>query len=141
MALGRAELPWPSKRRKQPTATLAGPLVVPVQRAAELLGMRTVALVTRAATSSAPRPLLSVDEVAILLGASRSSVYRSIERGDLPLPVFRINGRLRIARRAVERLLAGERPFAVDEDNPEAITGSRDQKAAEDAFDAGRHEG
>ena len=57
------------------------------------------------------KPLLSVDEVAILLGASRSSVYRSIERGDLPLPVFKINGRLRIARAAVERLLAGETPL------------------------------
>ena len=55
-------------------------------------------------------PLVSVDEAAVLLGASRSSVYRSIERGDLPLPVFRINGRLRIARRAVERLIAGEPP-------------------------------
>ena len=56
------------------------------------------------------RPLLSVEEAAILLGESRSSVYRSIGRGDLPLPVFTINGRLRIARRAVERLLAGEPP-------------------------------
>jgi excisionase family DNA binding protein len=56
------------------------------------------------------KPLLSVEEAAILLGESRSSVYRSIERGDLPLPVFTINGRLRIARRAVERLLAGELP-------------------------------
>ncbi|MGH9107100.1 MAG: helix-turn-helix domain-containing protein [Acidimicrobiales bacterium] len=55
-------------------------------------------------------PLVSVDEAALLLGASRSSVYRSIERGDLPLPVFRINGRLRIARRAVERLIAREPP-------------------------------
>lgn len=55
-------------------------------------------------------PLVSIDEAAVLLGASRSSVYRSIERGDLPLPVFRINGRLRIARRAVERLIAGEPP-------------------------------
>lgn len=58
------------------------------------------------------KPLLSVDEVAILLGASRSSIYRSIERGDLPLPVFKLNGRLRIARAAVERLLAGEAPVA-----------------------------
>lgn len=56
------------------------------------------------------KPLLSVDEAAILLGANRSSVYRSIERGDLPLPVFRINGRIRIARAAVERLLSGEPP-------------------------------
>ncbi|MGH9121671.1 MAG: helix-turn-helix domain-containing protein, partial [Acidimicrobiales bacterium] len=60
-------------------------------------------------------PLLSVEEVAILLGASRASIYRSIERGDLPLPVFKINGRLRIARRAVERLLAGENPVTKEE--------------------------
>jgi excisionase family DNA binding protein len=61
------------------------------------------------------KPLLSVEEVAILLGESRSSIYRSIERGDLPLPVFRINGRLRIARRAVERLIAGELPLVADD--------------------------
>ena len=61
------------------------------------------------------KPLLSVDETAVLLGASRASIYRSIERGDLPLPVFKINGRLRIARRAVERLLAGEAPLTHEE--------------------------
>jgi hypothetical protein len=49
------------------------------------------------------------------LGESRSSIYRSIERGDLPLPVFRINGRLRVARRAVERLIAGELPAFADD--------------------------
>jgi excisionase family DNA binding protein len=54
------------------------------------------------------KPLLSVEEAAVLLGESRSSIYRSIGRGDIPVPIFRINGRLRIARRAVERLLAGE---------------------------------
>ncbi|MHB1533408.1 MAG: helix-turn-helix domain-containing protein [Acidimicrobiales bacterium] len=53
------------------------------------------------------KPLLSVEEVAILLGQSRSSIYRSIERGDLPLPVLTINGRRRVPRRAVERLLDG----------------------------------
>lgn len=68
-----------------------------------------------AGTSLARKPLLSVEEVSILLGHSRSSVYRSIKRGDLPLPMFRLNGRLRVPRRAVERLLEGEllvpRPF------------------------------
>jgi excisionase family DNA binding protein len=54
--------------------------------------------------------LLSVDEAAVLLGQSRASVYRAIERGDLPVPVFTINGRLRIARRAIERLIDGEPP-------------------------------
>jgi len=54
------------------------------------------------------KPLLSVEDVAVLLGQSRSSIYRAIDRGDLPLPVFTINGRLRIPRRAVERLLDGD---------------------------------
>jgi excisionase family DNA binding protein len=56
------------------------------------------------------RPLLSVDEVAIELGESRSTIYRALKRGDLPLPAFTINGRLRIPRRAVERLINGVDP-------------------------------
>ena len=55
----------------------------------------------------APKPLLSVEETAELLGQSRSSIYRAIEKDDLPLPVFRIAGRYRIPRRAVELLLDG----------------------------------
>jgi len=51
-----------------------------------------------------------VDEAASLLGENRASIYRSIGRGDFPLPVFRINGRMRVVRRSVERLLAGEWP-------------------------------
>jgi excisionase family DNA binding protein len=49
--------------------------------------------------------LVGVDELARLLGLSRATVYRSIARGDLPLPVYRINNRLRIPRHAVEELL------------------------------------
>jgi predicted DNA-binding transcriptional regulator AlpA len=73
--------------------------------------------------STLPRPLLSVDEASILLGQSRASLYRAIERGDLPVPVFTINGRLRIARRAIERLLEGEPPIignGVDGSKPES---------------------
>jgi len=70
----------------------------------------------RADKSRCPKPLLSVDDTATLLGQSRSSIYRAIERGDLPLPVFTINGRLRIARRSVERLLAGELPLSTGEE-------------------------
>ena len=36
------------------------------------------------------KPLLSVDDTAILLGQSRSSIYRAIDRGDLPLPFVTI---------------------------------------------------
>ena len=64
------------------------------------------------ATSLVSKPLLSVDEVSILLGQSRSSVYRSIQRGDLPLPMFKLNGRLRVPRRAVERLIEGDLPVS-----------------------------
>jgi predicted DNA-binding transcriptional regulator AlpA len=65
----------------------------------------------RRSRTSAPKPLLSVEETAILLGESRSSVYKSIERGDFPLPVFKLNGRLRLSRRAVERFIEGDYPF------------------------------
>lgn len=58
--------------------------------------------------SLATKPLLSVEDTAVLLGQSRSSICRAIDRGDLPLPVITINGRLRIPRRAVERLLDGD---------------------------------
>jgi excisionase family DNA binding protein len=54
------------------------------------------------------RAFLSVQEVAALLGEHRSTCYRSIERGDFPIPVVTINGRLRVPRRAVERLIAGD---------------------------------
>jgi excisionase family DNA binding protein len=58
--------------------------------------------------SRADSPLLSVEEAAVLLGQSRSSLYRSIHKGDLPLPLIQISGRWRIPRRAVERLVNGE---------------------------------
>lgn len=53
-------------------------------------------------------PLVSVEEAAEILGQSRSSLYRAIERDDVPVPVFTINGRYRIARRSLERLVAGD---------------------------------
>lgn len=56
------------------------------------------------------KPLLSVEEAAELLGQSRSSLYRAIGTGSLPLPVLKIGGRYRIARIAVERLIEGHWP-------------------------------
>lgn len=53
------------------------------------------------------KPLLSVKEAALLLGLSRSSVYRSIQRGDFPIPVHRINGRIHIPHHALELLVRG----------------------------------
>ena len=42
-----------------------------------------------------------------MLGVSRSTLYRSLQRGSSPVPVIVLNGRARIARRALERLLEG----------------------------------
>jgi excisionase family DNA binding protein len=57
-----------------------------------------------------PRPLLSVEDAALLLGETRSTLYRAIRAGTLPLPVFQIGARMRIPRRAVERLIEGRVP-------------------------------
>lgn len=56
------------------------------------------------------RPLLSVEETAILLGETRSTLYRALRAGTFPLPYFRIGSRIRIPRRAVERLIEGLDP-------------------------------
>lgn len=53
------------------------------------------------------RPLVSVEEAGRILGLSRATMYRSIRKGDLPLPVLRISGRWRIPRAALDRLAAG----------------------------------
>ena len=56
------------------------------------------------------KPFLSVEETALLVGESRATLYRAIQRGDFPLPVVRLGARLRVPRRAVERLLEGLPP-------------------------------
>jgi excisionase family DNA binding protein len=58
--------------------------------------------------NGAPKPLISVEQAAELLGQSRSSVYRAIAKGELPLPLLRIGGRYRIPRISVERLVDGQ---------------------------------
>jgi excisionase family DNA binding protein len=59
----------------------------------------------------ATKPLLSIEETAMLLGESRATLYRAVNAGTLPLPVWRIGKRLRVPRRAVERLLDGLDPM------------------------------
>lgn len=61
-------------------------------------------------TSKSPKPLLSVEEAGVLLGETRSTHYRAVKAGTLPLPVFRIGSRIRIPRLAVENLIAGKDP-------------------------------
>jgi len=57
-------------------------------------------------TSKSPKPLLSVEEAAVLWG-DRSHALPVHQRPHLPTPIFRIGQRIRIPRRSVERLLAG----------------------------------
>jgi excisionase family DNA binding protein len=61
------------------------------------------------------RSLLSVEEASVLLGVTRSTLYRAIKAGTFPLPVFRIGQRTRIPRRSVDRLLAGLPPSPEEE--------------------------
>ncbi len=73
------------------------------------------------------KPLLSIDEAAILLGESRLTIYRAVKAGTLPLPTYLIGHRLRIPRRAVERLLAGLPPAT---DDTQAQAGDDDAAAS-----------
>ena len=81
-------------------------------------------------TSKSPKPLLSVEEATVLLGETRSTLYRAIKAGNFPLPIFKIGQRIRIPRRSVERLLAGL-PLTPPEDARVALSHpsmwSRDQ--------------
>ncbi len=52
------------------------------------------------------KPFLSVGEAATALGTSRSTLYRAIKAGTFPLPVLVVGRRMRIARRAVDRVVA-----------------------------------
>jgi|GEM_PF-1367026 excisionase family DNA binding protein len=58
--------------------------------------------------AQAAKLLLSVEEAAALLGTSKATLYRAVQDGSLPVPVFMIGKRLRIARRSIEQLLNGE---------------------------------
>ncbi len=58
------------------------------------------------------KPLLSIEETAVLLGQTRSTLYRAIQAHSVPFPVFTIGNRLRVPRRAIERLLEGLDPCA-----------------------------
>ena len=52
--------------------------------------------------------LLTISEVADLLGVHRSTLYRTIGRAGLPLPIVRVGATMRVAQVAVERMLGGE---------------------------------
>ncbi len=55
-----------------------------------------------------PKVFMSVPEVAIVISVSKTTIYRSVNRGDFPIPHFRINGVVKFLRKDVEALLRGE---------------------------------
>lgn len=64
--------------------------------------------------SLADKPLLSVEEAATLLGVRRSTLYRAVKAGSLPLPIYRIGATWKIPRRAIEQMLEGSLATAGD---------------------------
>ena len=57
------------------------------------------------------RPVLSVNEVAKLLGLNRNSVYEAAKRGELP--IIRLGRRVLISRAGLQRMLdEGDAPKA-----------------------------
>ncbi len=70
----------------------------------------------RKSGNSSATPLLTVSQVAVLLGCDRSTLYRAIAGDRIPLPVVRLNRRILVPRVAVERLLGrGEGYRTADE--------------------------
>jgi excisionase family DNA binding protein len=83
--------------------------------------------------NKSPRSLLSVEEAAVFLGVTRSTLYRAIKAGTFPLPVFRIGQRVRIPRRSVDRLIAGlplSPPEEPSLDDPSSGRGTETHPAA-----------
>ncbi len=74
------------------------------------------------------KPLLSIEETAVLLGQTRSTLYRAIQADSVPFPVFSIGNRFRVPRRAIERLLEGLDPYASDIRESEYQTQKSSQK-------------
>ncbi|MGC9156396.1 MAG: helix-turn-helix domain-containing protein [Ferrimicrobium sp.] len=55
--------------------------------------------------------LISIGEAAWRIGISRSTAYRAIVAGTLPLRVIMVGGRRKVSSVEVERLLRGEAPY------------------------------
>ena len=58
-------------------------------------------------TMTSSRRTVTVPEAARQLGISRSFAYQAIARGDFPVPVLRIGGRVVVSRAALDRYLDG----------------------------------
>lgn len=53
-------------------------------------------------------PLLTIGELAEIVGVNPSTLYRAITREDFPVPIVRFGDRIRVPRAAVEALIYGD---------------------------------
>ncbi|MGE3444025.1 MAG: helix-turn-helix domain-containing protein [Acidimicrobiia bacterium] len=60
------------------------------------------------ATQTPERRTITVDEAAVLLGISRGTAYRSVQRGEIPS--YRFGRRIVIARSTIENIIGREQP-------------------------------
>jgi excisionase family DNA binding protein len=88
-----------------------------------------------------PKPFLSVEEAAMLLGEARSTLYRAVKTGAFPLPVVRIGERIRIPRSAVDRLIAGDVPRHLEESRPLGTLMGRADSSAPDPIQSNSADG
>ncbi|MDA8385350.1 MAG: helix-turn-helix domain-containing protein [Actinomycetota bacterium] len=58
-------------------------------------------------TKDPRKPLLGVREAAALMSMSEATAYRSIDKGDFPVPWYKINGTIKIPRWRLENFLYG----------------------------------
>ncbi|MFC1968606.1 helix-turn-helix domain-containing protein [Chloroflexota bacterium] len=61
--------------------------------------------------------VMTIPEVAKVLGISRGLAYDLARRNELPVPVIKVGRRLLISSKLVERLLSGENFQEVSEGN------------------------
>jgi excisionase family DNA binding protein len=54
--------------------------------------------------------LLTIPQLASMVGLHASTLYRSLDRGEFPLPLIKLGGRIRVSRAAAERLIQGAAP-------------------------------
>lgn len=54
------------------------------------------------------RQVLSLAETALVLDMGVTTAYDLIRRGEFPIPVMHIGGRIKVSRVILERYLAGE---------------------------------
>lgn len=101
---------WPGRRGVRASGVrMHAARLAPTARSAARAPADPREMSSQRRTTAGAKPLLSVSEAALLLGMDRSTLYRAIRNGDVEdLPTARVGRRMRIPRRAVERLVAGQ---------------------------------